>query len=220
MWPCTPVGEPANKDRTLSGITITSLATLAQAITVIHKLYSVPHVIITSVQIAQLENSSTEKETLTVIGSTTKSDGTPRLFRIDVPALDCFFSGTGDMFAALTVARLSEAVADCDLRTTKSWVSPDEVAATDLPLAKATVKVLSSMHSVLEKTLESREAELAIEVPDVEGLGQEERQKREYLRRTKAAEVRLVRNTSVLRNPKILFEVLDWKKEDLPVDLQ
>jgi pyridoxal/pyridoxine/pyridoxamine kinase len=30
--------------------------------------------------------------------------------RVDVPALDCFFSGTGDMFAALTVARLSEAV--------------------------------------------------------------------------------------------------------------
>jgi pyridoxine kinase len=61
---------------------------------------------------------------------------------------------------------------------------------------------------------------LAIEGPDVVGLNQEERQKREYLRRTKAAEVRLVRNTSVLRNPKILFEVLDWKKEDLPVDLQ
>jgi pyridoxine kinase len=185
-------------------------------------------VITTSVELFKLSHSSNSstpppaKNHLTVIGSTTKSDGVPRLFRIDVPALDCFFSGTGDMFAALTVARLSEAVSDAggDLRATKSWVSPDHVPAVELPLAKAAVKVLSSMHSVLEKTLISREAELKIAVPVVEGEGDEQREKREYLRRTKAAEVRLVRNTRILRDPEILFEVLDWKKEDLPLHLQ
>ena len=126
------------------------------------------------------------------------------------------------MFAALTVARLSEAVSAVDgLRATKSWVSPDDVAATDLPLASSTVKVLSSMHSVLERTLESRDAELAVAVPARGGEGSaEELEKRDYLRRTKAAEVRLVRNTRILRDPKILFEVQDWKEEDLPQDLR
>ncbi|CAG7984193.1 unnamed protein product [Penicillium nalgiovense] len=211
---------------TLSGIKITSLATLASAITAIHRIYSVPHVIITSVQLFKLSQSgltpSPPENFLTVIGSTTRSDGSPRLFRVDVPALDCFFSGTGDMFAALTVARLSEAVSAVDgLRATKSWVSPDDVAATDLPLASSTVKVLSSMHSVLERTLKSRDAELAVAVPAPEGeASAEELEKRDYLRKTKAAEVRLVRNTRVLRDPKILFEVQDWKKEDLPQDLR
>jgi pyridoxine kinase len=126
------------------------------------------------------------------------------------------------MFAALTVARLSEAVSAVDgLRTTKSWVSPDSVPATELPLAKATVKVLSSMHSILERTLETRDAELAVAGPALDGEATaEELAKREYLRRTKAAEVRLVRNTRFLREPKVQFQVLDWKKADLPEELQ
>jgi pyridoxine kinase len=95
------------------------------------------------------------------------------------------------------------------------------VAATDLPLAQATIKVLSSMHSVLERTMETRNAELAVEVPAQNGdLTTEEQAKRDYLRQTKAAEVRLVRNTRVLRDPKIQFEVQDWRKEDLPAHLQ
>lgn len=185
-----------------------------------------PHVIITSVQLFKLSQSGSTppppENFLTVIGSTTRSDGSPRLFRVDVPALDCFFSGTGDMFAALTVARLSEAVSAVDgLRTTKSWVSPDSVAATDLPLASATVKVLSSMHSVLERTLEIRDAELAVAMPAQDGAATaEELEKRDYLRKTKAAEVKLVRNTHFLRNPTIQFEAQDWGKDDLPKDLR
>lgn len=211
--------------RVLSGIKITSLSTLAEAITAIHATYSVPHVIITSVRISQFsESPAATPDNLTVIGSTIKSDGSPRLFRVDVPALDCFFSGTGDMFAALTVARLREAVfaADPALRTTRSWVSPDDVRPTDLPLAKATVKVLASMHSILEKTLEARDAELraAASAEEAEpGLSEEEKQKREYLRRTKAAEVRVVRNARFLREPEVEFQAREWTKEELPVGL-
>lgn len=123
------------------------------------------------------------------------------------------------MFAALMVARLREAVAAAgdDLRNTKSWVSPDSVAPSNLPLAQATIKVLSSMHDVLERTMEARNAELAISVPAQNGdLSPEEQQKREHLRRTKAAEVRLVRNTRFLRDPVIQFAVQEWHKEDLP----
>lgn len=127
------------------------------------------------------------------------------------------------MFAALMVARLREAVAAAgdDLRTTKSWVSPDSVAPSNLPLAQAATKVLSSMHSVLERTMEARDAELATSVPAQDGeLSPEERQKQEHLRRTKATEVRLVRNARFLREPLVQFSVQEWRQEDLPAKVQ
>lgn len=127
------------------------------------------------------------------------------------------------MFAALTVARLREAVidnADTNLRNKKSWVSDDAVPPTELPLAKAMGKVLSSMHHILQRTMAARDAELARYIPDEEDteafkeLKGEERQaalkKRRFLRETKAAEVRLVRNARFLRQPEKLFEAKDW----------
>lgn len=132
------------------------------------------------------------------------------------------------MFAALTVARLREAVfmADTDaestvpLRKTASWISPDFVPASKLPLAKATEKVLASMHGILEKTMIARDAELAQYPPDDEDkpafpeLDPSDRQialeKRNYLRRTKAAEVRLIRNVSLLKKPEVDFRAEEW----------
>jgi pyridoxine kinase len=152
---------------------------------------------------------------LTVIGSTIQSDATPRLFRIDVPSLDCFFSGTGDMFAALTVARLREAVfaADSDLRNVASWISPDDVSPTALPLAKATEKVLSSMQDVLKKTMEARNTELhSSSSPAYAGknLTEDESQKVDHLWKTKAAEIRLVRNVDLLRRPVSKLKAQPW----------
>ena len=101
-------------------------------------------------------NEDEEVEHITIIGSTTTSDHKPRLFRIDTPLLPFFFSGTGDMFAALTVPRLIEAVQNSspDLSSKPSWKSPDDVPADELPLAKACQKVLASMQSILGKTSE------------------------------------------------------------------
>ncbi|KAJ4982794.1 pyridoxal kinase, partial [Stagonosporopsis vannaccii] len=172
---------------TLSETPIHDLPSLARAIHVLHSVYRVPHVIITSLRLtrdnqipssrnpsrpstqphtpstepsdplsAPANEDQTPPETLTIIGSTATSTHQPRLFRIDTPALPLFFSGTGDMFAALTVPRLLEAVAAApasqNLRNTPSWRSPDDVVATDLPLAQAAQKVLASMQSVLAQT--------------------------------------------------------------------
>lgn len=127
------------------------------------------------------------------------------------------------MFAALTVARLREAVAAAGptVQRSRSWISSDDVSASNLPLAQATLKVLSSMHSVLEKTMEARNAELAVAKPLQNGdLTTEEQQKQEHLRRTKAGEVRLVRNVRFLLEPLAQFTVQEWPKEDLPASLQ
>lgn len=151
---------------------------------------------------------------MSVIGSTARADFSPRIFKIDVPAIDCFFSGTGDMFAALTVVRLREAATEANLSGTKSWVSSDDIEATELPLAKAVEKVIGSMHAILAKTKEARDREL-------EGMGgplgvmekEKDSEKRLGLRRTKAAEVRVVRCLEDLRSPRT-----DWKAEALAGD--
>ena len=141
---------------------------------------------------------------MSIIGSTARSDSSPRIFKIDVPAIDCFFSGTGDMFAALTVVRLREAITQANLNNIKSWVSPDEVEAVDLPLAKAAEKVLGSMHTVLSKTKEARDKELDGMAAVMEK--EKDSEKRIWLRKTKAAEVKVVRCIGDLRDPSC-----DWK---------
>lgn len=186
--------------RLLSETKITSLTGLVEAITILHQKYRAPHIIVTSVS---FEESS---PTISVVGSSIRTDSTPRLFKIDVPAIDCFFSGTGDMFAALTVVRLREAICAAKLGGSRSWISPDDVKATDLPLAKATEKVLASMHAVLEKTKTARDEELESMSGPLGTLSREkDSEKRLHLRRTKAAEVRVVRNVADLKEPNVVF---------------
>jgi len=76
---------------------------------------------------------------------------------------------------------------------------PDEVTATDLPLAKATEKVLASMHAVLGKTAEAREKELG------DTIGDDEDEHKTHLRRTRASEIRVVSCADLLRNPPTTF---------------
>jgi pyridoxine kinase len=200
----------------LSGVTITNLSTLATAIQTLHRSYQVPHIIITSLRLSKYTDkaipSSAEggedDDTMTVIGSTATSGFEPRLWRINIPAYPVFFSGTGDMFAALTVARLREAVYAAGLQNTARWLSPDDVPATETPLAKAAEKVLASMQAVLGKTYEAYK-KAAVEIDAMEekagcGTGEEavkSSEMRTRLKKTKAAEVRVVRNVGDLIDP-------------------
>ncbi|KAF2435866.1 Ribokinase-like protein [Tothia fuscella] len=206
---------------TLSDVKITDLSTLATAIQTLHHSYQVPHIIITSIRLSKhsektipgsystsAEGGPGEDEIMSVIGSTARSDHSPRLWRIDIPIYPVFFSGTGDMFAALTVARLREAVFEAGIQNTARWQSPDDVEPTDLPLAKAAEKVLASMQAVLQDTYEFyKNAIPAIEAIDertgeaMEEKAIKKRDKLAYLRKTKAAEVRVVRNVASLINP-------------------
>lgn len=168
------------------------METLKQAIQTLHDKFSVPHVIITSVN---LDSPSAAFPThLTVVGSTMTSSRGARLFKITFPAIDCYFSGTGDMFGALAVVRMREAVyATPGLGGVPSWVSDDSVDALELPLARAAEKVLGSMHEVLSKTAGEMRSAVGAAAPGEAGEVK--------LRRAKAAELRLVRNLSCLRSP-------------------
>ncbi|KAK1754914.1 pyridoxal kinase [Echria macrotheca] len=185
----------------LSDVKIEDMASLGRAIQVMHERYAIPHIVITSVSLTHPDHPVSS---LSVVGSTMTSDRRARSFKIVFPAIDCYFSGTGDMFAALTVVRMREAVcATPGLSGVVSWQSGDEVDALDLPLAKACEKVLASMHEVLTKT---REAMRRGEGEMVNGTGTDgEEKKRQRLVRSKAAELRLVRHLDSLRFPKVKF---------------
>ncbi|MCJ1463764.1 putative pyridoxal kinase [Pseudocyphellaria aurata] len=185
----------------LSDTKITSISSLLAAIATLHQVHRIPHIIITSVSF------SSSSPTIFIVGSTARADLSPRLFRIGVPNIDCFFSGTGDMFAALTVVRLRQAATASGLEKTRSWVSPDEVEATELPLAKAAEQVVASMHAVLQKTKTARDEAL-------EGMQELECESEKLrVRRMKAAEVRIVRNLADVREPKVV-----WRAEGLGLE--
>ncbi|QDS67755.1 hypothetical protein FKW77_006231 [Venturia effusa] len=183
----------------LSDVKITDLPSLARAIQVLHKEYQVPHVIVTSVKFG-------EEKALSVIGSSASSDWQPRFWKIEVPSYPVFFSGTGDMFAALTVARLREAVFEAGVQSVASWRSPDDIDAVDLPLAKAVEKVLASMQAILGKTFQYYQDNVkAIEEAESRsGPSHQEAEDgppRAHILKTKAAEVRVVRNAKDLIDP-------------------
>ncbi|KAK4550329.1 hypothetical protein LTR36_003296 [Oleoguttula mirabilis] len=201
----------------LSDVKIHDLASMKQAITKLHEVHKTPHVLITSMRLpASTANTPTAADEdlstsakLSIIGSTATSDSKPRLFRVTVPALPVFFSGTGDMFASLMVSRLRQAAQEANLLDKASWRSPDDVAGPDLPLAKAAEKVLASMHAVLKDTAAHYDAatkrmqeEQSRELNA--GTGEEnsaEKDAIKHLRLTRAAEVRVVRNVKALREP-------------------
>lgn len=182
------------------------MESLKEAITSIHEIYKVPHVLITSVNLT----APGEVPSLSVVGSTKTSLDKPRIFRVQVPSLDCLFCGTGDMLAALMVVRLREAVCAVEgLGQTESWVSGDEVAATDLPLARAVERALASMQEVLARTLVKRDREIAAweDKHAASGAGDDvDVEKQRHLMRTKAAEVSLVRNLECLKHPEVKYQ--------------
>lgn len=190
------------------------MPTLTKAITVLHQQYHIPHILITSVNFPSpgstphlsVVGSTILPTALSISPSSDLSAPISRIFKIDFPSLDCFFSGTGDMFAALMLVRLREAVADVPgLGQTDAWVSKEDVGATDLPLAKAAEKALASMQVVLERTKAHRDEEIKRVESIVGARGTLDDEKMRHLSTTKAAEVRLVRNMDCLRNPEIRF---------------
>ncbi|KAK5990878.1 Proliferating cell nuclear antigen [Cladobotryum mycophilum] len=184
--------------RLLSDVKITDMDSLTQAIEVLHDKYHVPHLVITSVN---LEASDHPPSHLSVVGSSMTSKRKARPFKIVFPSIDCYFSGTGDMFGALVTMRMREAVnAVPGLSSRASWLPDDNVHAADLPLARATEKVLASMHEVLTRTRDNMDAVAERTWALLPKEDRNDEQKRNSVK-AKAAELQLVTNLDCLRSP-------------------
>jgi pyridoxine kinase len=209
----------------LSGVKITDMTSLVLAITRLHKSYQIPNVIVTSLRIDKASGQrrpSNQSGTIAVVGSTCRKDYSPRIFQVTVPSLPIFFSGTGDMFAALMVVRLREAVLETpELVKTVSWQSADEVESTSLPLAKATEKTLASMHAVLMKTAKARDEEISVRKGSLVGsLEGEEADKKMHLLQTRASEVRVVRCVEDLKKPMLEGLSVKFKAEAVNITVE
>jgi len=190
----------------LSDVKISDMASLERAVQVLHTEYHVPHVVITSVS---LEHPDHPKSSLSVVGSSATSDGRARAFKIVFPAIDCYFSGTGDMFAALMVVRIRESVYHTPgLKDRASWLSDDSVPALELPLARAAEKVLASMHDVLSRTCESMNVEMQRAREAMGPAETDEDARKLHLLQSRAAELRLVRNLDSLKYPEVQFRAV------------
>ncbi|KAI1640386.1 Ribokinase-like protein [Biscogniauxia mediterranea] len=220
----------------LSGVKITDSASLERAVEVLHEKFNIPHIVITSVSLplspsqapsiassraqspAPAQPQSQTLRTMSVVGSTRTSDRRPRLFKIHFPVYDWYFSGTGDMFAALMVVRMREAVHNNNnnnnggtkLEHTASWLSPDDVDVLDLPLARAAEKVLASMHEILARTSESLPAQMRDAVARHRrrmGLGPDDEldDKTMHLLRCRTTELKLSRDLPCLRDPTVEY---------------
>jgi pyridoxine kinase len=186
-------------------VEITDMISLQRAIQTLHERYHIPHIVITSVSFAR--RVSLPYTTMSVVGSTMTSSHKSRPFRIRFPAIDAYFSGTGDMFAALMVVRMREAVYGVnDLSDTRSWLSGDDVGAAELPLAKAAEKVLASMHEVLTKTSQAMKEEMERAAEKKTERSPENEAREKQLLSSRASELRLVRNLDALRSPNVEFK--------------
>ena len=178
--------------RLLSGVKVDSIESLSQAIDALHAMYRVPHVVITSVTFT---NGAAKMK---CAGSSMTAAGAARKFIIDVPIIDGFYSGTGDLFAALTLARLREHSAAAGLLGVPGWAPPDATPPLELPLARAIEVVLASMNLVLQKTRAARDRELAVGTVE-EGMA-------EHVRVTRASELRLVQSQRELLSPGLSYK--------------
>lgn len=104
------------------------------------------------------------------------------------------------MFAALMVARLREISSRdglCKDLNRSAWLCADDVLPLDTPLARAAEVVCASVSIILAKTKQCMDDELT-GVHDDGGM--------EYhLRKTKAAEVRVVKFQEDLKNPTVIY---------------
>jgi len=188
----------------LTGIKPTNIPNVISALNTLHKTFHVPHVLISSLQL--FSNSSS----YTCVGSSMTSTGEPRAFSITLPMLKGPFVGTGDMFAALSVARFRQAATEAGLLNQKSWMSADEVNASELPLARAAELVLDSMDRVLKTTGEERDRRRQVldEEDEAKGGGDVDGMKR--VRYMKAAELCLVQSWKEIKEPSVRYKAVEF----------
>jgi pyridoxine kinase len=181
----------------LSDFKLDSLESIGPGIQKLHQLYRVKNIVISSLRLRS------HPDVILCCGSTATSTLKPRVFVIEAPVIDGPFVGTGDLFAALLLARL---------HPFSDQLTPDDnVSAIDLPLAKALELVIASMQGVLKKTKVEMDKQLETD-GGVDLLDVKERQ----VKVMRAAELRLVGSQGELLHPEVICRAISLgSRQDL-----
>ncbi|EST05517.1 Phosphomethylpyrimidine kinase type-1 [Kalmanozyma brasiliensis GHG001] len=197
----------------LTGIDIVDLVSLKKVILTLHKKHKVPHVIITSVELPDAD--------LAAIGAQkTLADGRPAMLQvgssceihleagerqepnleeenlqvwsIQFPEVQGYFSGVGDMFAALTLGRFHRE---------GQMASQANGATKDLtPIAKASELAIASLQGILSNTCKVID-QIEKDLPD--STGKDEAQ--EKVDRMRRRELRVVQSKKEIESPMIVY---------------
>jgi pyridoxine kinase len=168
----------------LVGVKISKLEDIVPCIEALHRQYRVRNIVISSIRL------ETHPGVILCCGSTSTSDFKPRAFIIEAPIIDGPFVGTGDLFAALVVARLHPFIRDL--------VPDDSVPTTDLVMKKVLEGVIASMQGVLQKTKKAMDVQTQLD-GDLSTLDSKKR----LVKVMRAAELRLVASQDALLHPRI-----------------
>lgn len=186
--------------RTLVGFELDSMEALRKALTMLHKEYGVPHVVISSIPITNqrltwlpdrlirvkrptTKNITWAEEPLLCIASSSEEEGISisRVHTMGIPQIRGYFSGVGDLFSALVLGHYSPSEATHDASTT--------------PLSRAVYNAVRTTHAILRKTaIASTRVPGANDTDDE--LDKEDPNRR--VRRMKARELRIVGSIDII----------------------
>lgn len=181
-------------------------ASLQTALTALHKTYSVPHVVISSIPLKpwliniippDSRPSTPDQDFLLCITSsqnTSSDDVLSEIHICRIPLIPGYFSGVGDLFSALVLAHFKS-------RTTSTESTPES------PLAHATSLALTKTHAILQLT-----HEYASTLPPEDRTTTDEeldaKEPERKIRRMKGRELRLIQGQDILRGtPEAMGEV-------------
>jgi len=170
----------------LVDVKISKLDDILPCLEALHQRYRIRNVVISSIRL------ESHPDVILCCGSTSTSDFKPRPVIIEAPIIEGAFVGTGDLFAALLLARLHPFIRD---------LAPDDsVRGTDLVLARVLEEVIASMQGVLHKTRKAMDRQQLVD-GDISGLSEKEK----LVKTMRAAELRLVGSQDALLHPVVEF---------------
>lgn len=174
----------------LSDCKIDTIDSISPCLEQLHQLYKVRNIVISSLRLAS------HPGVILCCGSTATTEFKARAFMLEAPIIDGPFVGTGDLFAALLLARLHPFAG--------KLVPDDTSSPTELPLAKALEYVIASMQGVLLKTREAMDKQRET---DGDGAGLTKNQRQVNMMR--ACELRLVACQEELVRPKVIVRAVE-----------
>lgn len=171
--------------RLLTGIKITSLDSLRAALSTFHDLYSIPHIIISSIPSSQVPELP--PDTLVCAGSSRpQGSKVAQQFVIPFPSLPEHYEGVGDVFSSLVLANFQQ-----------------EQAGEPCPLSRTAERAIASLQGILMRTRQHA-LSLAAERQDLTGTNPAETPE-ERIRRLKLVELRLVHSWREIKEPNVVY---------------
>lgn len=171
----------------LSGCKLDSVESIGVVLRALHQQYYIRHIVISSLRL------DSHPGVILCCGSTATEHLEPQSFMIEAPIVDGPFVGTGDLFAALLLARLHPFIDQLN--------AAGHVPANELPLAKALEMVIASMQGILKTTKVAMDRQLEKE-GDMTSLTEKDK----LVRVSRAAELRLVNSQKELISPVVTLK--------------